>query len=112
MAAKPATYQGSIGLQWTMCISSLVPARGTSTLPKVLVPLAGTRPPLLASAFAAGIWSLLFSRDGFGLGEQEQVISAACLGVGARHIEAAEGVDADKRTSGFAVEVEIADEVL
>src|SRR5229473_3312633 len=66
-----------------------------------------TRAPLFASAFTAGIWSLLLSRDGFGLGEQEQVISAACFRVGAGHIEAAEGVDADKRTGGFAVEVEI-----
>src|SRR5208283_2227340 len=49
-------------------------------------------------------------RDRFGLQELEQVIGAAGLGIGAGHVEAAEGMAADQGAGAFAVEVQVADE--
>ena len=55
---------------------------------------------------------LQFLRDRLRLREEEEVVAAAGLGVGARHVEAAERVDADQRAGALAVEVEVADEEL
>ena len=41
--------------------------------------------------------------------EQVQIIRAAGLGIGARHVEAAEGMRADHRSGALAVDVEVAD---
>jgi len=43
------------------------------------------------------------------LSEEEQIVSAARLRVGAAHIEAAEWMDADKRAGAFSVDIQIAD---
>ena len=45
----------------------------------------------------------------FGLREQVQVIRAAGLRIGARHVEAAEGMRADHRAGALAVDVQVAD---
>ena len=50
-----------------------------------------------------------FFGDGFGLEEEQQVILAAGFGIGAGHIEAAEGMGADHGAGAFAVHVQIAD---
>jgi DNA-binding NarL/FixJ family response regulator len=47
--------------------------------------------------------------DGLGLGEEGEVVGAAGLGVGAAHIEAAEGMRSDHGAGALAIEVEIAD---
>ncbi len=62
-----------------------------------------------SSASALGLATPSLLGDGFGLGEEEQIVRAAGFGVGAAHIEAAEGVRADHGAGAFAVEVEIAD---
>src|SRR5690606_27507503 len=46
-------------------------------------------------------------RHQLGLGEEEQVIVAAGLGVGARHVEAAEGMDSHQGAGALAVEVQV-----
>src|ERR1700722_3220989 len=46
--------------------------------------------------------------DALGLSEEVKVIGTAGLGVGAAHIEAAEGMRANHGTGAFAIEVEIA----
>src|SRR5271156_4750468 len=46
--------------------------------------------------------------DGLGLREEEQVVRAAGLGVGAAHVEAAEGVGSYHGAGALAVEVEVA----
>ncbi len=48
-------------------------------------------------------------RNALGLREQQQVIRSAGLGVGAAHIEAAEGVSPDHRARALAVQIEVAD---
>ncbi len=55
-----------------------------------------------------GTDSLDFLRYRLGLREQVQVIRAAGFGIGAGHVEAAEGVGADHGSGAFAVDVEIA----
>src|SRR5579885_3573931 len=56
-----------------------------------------------------GASQLLLRRDGFGLREEQEVVATAGFGVGAGHVEAAEGVDADERAGTLAIEVEVAD---
>ena len=51
-------------------------------------------------------------RYGFGLRKQQQIVSAAGLGIGAAHIKSAEGMHSDKRPGAFAVDVQIADMTL
>jgi hypothetical protein len=46
---------------------------------------------------------------GFGLGEEGEIVGAAGFGVGAAHVEAAEGVRAYHRAGALAIEVEVAD---
>ena len=50
-----------------------------------------------------------FFGDALGLGEEEEIVGAAGFGVGAAHVEAAEGVGADHGSGALAVEVEVAD---
>src|SRR5262249_38665189 len=50
--------------------------------------------------------------DGLRLREEKQVVRAACLGIGARHIEAPEWVHTNQRASALAVDIEIAGEEL
>ena len=64
------------------------------------------------SPYIAAPFSYSFSEIDFRLQEQEQVVAAAGLGVGARHVEAAERMDADQRAGALAVQVEVADEEL
>lgn len=68
----------------------------------------GGRGALRAGGEAAR-WSvfarLQLAADGFALREQEQVIRAAGLGVGAAHIEAAEGMGADHGAGALAVQI-------
>ncbi len=52
--------------------------------------------------------ALLFG-DGLGLGEEEEIVGAAGFAVGARHIEATEGMSADHGAGALAVEVKVAD---
>src|SRR5574340_710212 len=47
--------------------------------------------------------------DALGLGEQEEVIRSARLGVGARHIEAAKRVRAHDGARALAIDVQVAD---
>src|SRR5579863_4967857 len=50
-----------------------------------------------------------FLADGFGLGEEEEIIGAAGFGIGAGHIESAERMRADHGSGAFAIDVKIAD---
>src|SRR5438094_6835625 len=50
--------------------------------------------------------------DALGLQEQQQVIAAAGLGIGAAHVEPAEGMRPYDRARALAVHVEVADEEL
>ena len=50
-----------------------------------------------------------FVADGFGLREEIEIIGAARFGIGAGHIESAEGMGADHGSGAFAIDVEIAD---
>ena len=47
-------------------------------------------------------------RDRLGLREEAEVVAPARLRVGARHVEAAEGMDADERAGALAVEIQVA----
>src|ERR1019366_3196701 len=50
-----------------------------------------------------------FVADGFRLGEKVEIIGAAGFGIGAGHIESAEGMRADHCSGAFAIDVKIAD---
>src|SRR5215472_14912300 len=50
-----------------------------------------------------------FFGDGFGLEEQQQIVFSAGLGVGAGHVEPAEGMRADHRAGALAVQIQIPD---
>src|ERR1019366_893683 len=47
--------------------------------------------------------------DALGLREQVEIVRSAGLGIGAGHVEAAEGVRAHHRSRALAVQVEVAD---
>src|SRR5271157_6456166 len=56
-----------------------------------------------------GAWLLQSRGDGLGLQEQQEVVGATGFGIGAGHVEAAEGVRADHRAGALAVEIQVAD---
>src|SRR5580704_8438067 len=68
--------------------------------------IAGVTLPETSSS--QGLLVLYFFRDGFCLQEKQQVVSASRFGIGARHVEAAEGMSADHRAGAFAIQIKIA----
>src|ERR1043166_3095830 len=66
----------------------------------------------LADTLALRLSRLDLPRDRLRLQEEAEVIAAARFRVGARHVEAAERMDADQRAGALAVQIQIADEEL